>query len=180
MFDYQAGLVVGFLLLAIVTGWNVIKIQGNYLLKMVSIFVLLYYSIAVFYTIPEILGWPAGKDLPPNAKIISVRIIEPGDTKGAMYFWLNEKPNHEKDVWNLLRPDKIFIYSGSIQPRSYKIEYDRELHRKLLESIKKQGKNKGSFLLTGEKGISKKKKGRGRFKDDSVFKVLNPAEMLPK
>ena len=183
MFESSFGLVVAFLLLAGVTGWNVIRTKGNYILKAASICILLWYGLAVFFTIPNIMGWSAKIDLPGNAKIIGVRIIEPKDTdKGAIYFWLNEKPQHSKDAMNLLRPDKVFIYTGLIQPRAYKVPYDRELHRKLIEAIKKQKNNKGSSLMTGEKGIKQKgKSGEGRQTyENPTFKVLNPFEMLPK
>jgi len=183
MFESSSGLVVAFLLLAGVTGWNVIRTRGNYVLKAASICILLWYGLAVFFTVPNIMGWSAKLDLPGDAKIIGVRIVEPkGNDEGAIYFWLNEEPQHGKDAMNLLRPDKMFIYTGLIQPRAYQIVYDRELHKKLIEAMKKQKKNKGSSLMTGKKGIKQKEKtGEGReTNEEPTFKILNPFKMLPK
>ena len=180
MFDSITGLVVAFILLATVTAWNTIRTRGWVGLKIVSISILIWYGFVVYFTIPQIMGWPANKDLPANSKIISVRIIEPkDDNKGSMFFWVSQTPNHKRDAINLLRPDKIFIYTGSMQPRSYRIPYDRELHKKLLETQKKQKRQKGSSMLTGKKGV-KQKRGKGGAPTENPFKILNPFTFLKK
>ena len=183
MFDSMTGLVVAFILLAIVTAWNTIRTKGWLGLKIITISILIWYGFVVYFTIPQIMGWPTKKDLPANSKIISVRIIEPrGTDKGAMYFWLSRKPDHKKDAMNLLRPDKFLIFTGGIQPRSYKIPYDRELHKKLLEAQKKQRKQRGSSLMTGKKGvkIKGKQKGQSNSPTEKPFKILNPFDTLRK
>lgn len=182
MFDSISGLVVAFILLAIVTAWNTIRTRGWLGLKFVSIGILIWYGFVVYFTIPQIMGWPTGKDLPANSKIISVRIIEPStdNKEGAMYFWMSQKPDHKLDALNLLRPDKFLIYTGNIQPRSYKIPYDRELHKKLLEAQKKQQSQRGSTLMTGEKGVKTKEGGEGRSPTENPFKILNPFTFLNK
>jgi len=181
MFDSVTGLVVAFILLATVTAWNTIRTRGWLGLKFVSIGILIWYGFVVYFTIPQIMGWSTSKDLPADSKIISVRIVEPkGDNKGAMYFWLSQKPDHEKDAMNLLRPDKFLIYTGDIQPRSYKIPYDRELHKKLLETQKQQKQQKGSFLMTGKKGVKGEQEGKGGSTTENPFKILNPFTFLNK
>jgi len=181
MFDSLTGLVVAFILLATVTAWNTIRTRGWLGLKFVSIGILIWYGFVVYFTIPQIMGWATEKDLPANSKIISVRIIEPkGECEGAMYFWMSQKPDHEKDALNLLRPDKFLIYTGSVQPRAYKIPYDRELHKKLLETQKQQKQQRGSSLMTGKKGVKSKEEGTGRSPTENPFKILNPFTFLNK
>jgi len=178
MFDSLTGLVVAFILLATVTGWNTVRTKGWLGLKFVSIGILIWYGFVVYFTIPQIMGWPTEKDLPANSKIVSVRIVEPSnDDKGAMYFWLSQNPDHKRDAMNLLRPDKFLIYTGGIQPRAYKIPYDRELHKKLLETQKEQKRQKGSSMMTGKKGVAK---GRNESPTENPFKILNPFDMLKK
>ena len=182
MFNSLSGLVIAFLLLAIVTAWNTIRTKGGIGIKIVSISILIWYGFVVYFTIPQIMGWPADKDLPADSKIISARIVEPqGEEKGAMYFWISQKPDHMRDALNLLRPDKFLIYTGSIQPRSYRIPYDRELHKKLLESQKQQKGQKGSSLMTGKKGVKKKgEEGEGQSPTENPFRILNPFDVLKK
>ena len=182
MFDSLTGLVVAFILLATVTAWNTIRTKGWMGLKFVSIGILIWYGFVVYFTIPQIMGWPTEKDLPANSKIISVKIIEPKENdKGSMFFWLSQQPEHKKDVMNLLRPDKFLLYTGSIQPRSYKIPYDRELHKKLLEAQKKQKQQRGSSLMTGKKGIkANRAEGQDGPPVEKPFKILNPFTFLTK
>ena len=181
MFDSLTGLVVAFILLATVTAWNTVRTRGWLGLKFVSIGILIWYGFVVYFTVPQIMGWAIEKDLPANSKIISVRIIEPrGECEGAMYFWMSQKPDHEKDALNLLRPDKFLIYTGGVQPRAYKIPYDRELHKKLLETQKQQKQQKGSSIVTGKKGVKAKEEGEGRSPTDNPFKILNPFTFLNK
>ena len=178
MFDSLTGLVVAFILLATVTAWNIVRTKGWLGLKFVSIGILIWYGFVVYFTIPQIMGWPTEKDLPANSKIVSVRIVEPNnDDKGAMYFWLSQNPNHKRDALNLLRPDKFLIYTGGIQPRAYKIPYDRELHKKLLETQKAQKRQKGSSIMTGKKGVVKV---RNESATENPFKILNPFDMIKK
>lgn len=184
MFNASSGLVVGFLILSASVAWLIAKTKGNYLSKVFIIGVLIYYSVAVFFTIPNVMGWGVEKDVPANAKIISVRIKEPsGEDKGGIWFWINEKPDMKSDIMNMMRPDKVFIYTGSIQPRAYRIEYDKEIHKKIIEALKQQQKMKGSSFMTGEKGVKKNKKGgRGASKDkeEDLFKIINPYDILSK
>ena len=113
MFDSITGLVIAFVLLATVTAWNTVRTRGWLGLKFVSIGILIWYGFVVYFTIPQIMGWAAEKDLPANCKIISVRIIEPrdDDKEGSMFFWMSQKPDHKRDALNLLRPDKLLIYT---------------------------------------------------------------------
>ena len=182
MFDSLTGLVVAFILLATVTAWNTVRTKGWVGLKFVSIGILIWYGFVVYFTIPQIMGWPTEKDLPSNSKIVAVRIVEPrGENKGSMFFWISQKPDHKKDAMNLLRPDKFLLYTGSTQPRSYRIPYDRELHKKLLEARKKQQGQKGSSLMTGKKGVRVKQKEEGNNSPtENPFKILNPFTFLKK
>ena len=182
MFDSLTGLVIAFILLATVTAWNTVRTKGWLGLKFVSIGILIWYGFVVYFTIPQIMGWPTEKDLPADSKIVSVRIVEPNDTDdGTMFFWISQNPDHKRDALNLLRPDKFLIYTGGIQPRAYQIPYDRELHKKLLETQKQQKQQKGSSLMTGKKGVKQKKgKGRNESPTEEPFKILNPFDILKK
>ena len=181
MFDFSTGIVIGYVLLAIFLAWSIIATKGHYVYKCLGIFVLVYYVLVIHFSQNNIMGWPLEADLPASAKIISVRIIEPNDNhEGGMWFWLNEKPQLEQDIMNMLQPSKMFAYTGSVQPRSYKIPYDRELHKKLFEKQKQTGKG-GRFLSTGKKGVKSKNNGeQGQDTQDPPFIIINPIEILQK
>jgi len=204
MIDFQIGTTVGYVLLAIFIAWSLITTKGRYVYKCIGIFVLIYYVLIVYFSQSNIMGWPVKKDLPANAKIISVRVIEPNDNhEGGMWFWLNEKPHFEEDLFNMVQPNKMFTYTGGVQPRSYKIPYDRELHKKLFEKQKQSGKG-GCFLATGKKGVKRNQGEQGEEdkkeppstgekgvkrnqgeqgeedKKEPPFEIINPIELFKK
>lgn len=187
MFDFYSAVFIGYVLVALVAIWAMVapQLSKGLIFRCFVIFALIYYGLVVYFSTTNIMGWPAEKDLPANAKIIAARIIEPSKNhEGGIWFWLNEKPELRRDFFNALRPDKLFIYTGHIQPRAYRLPYDRELHKKLLEKQKQSGRG-GKFLMTGKKGVKGKKSKRqggvdSEDKEIPPFKVVNPVEYFPK
>ncbi len=185
MFDITWSLIVGYILLATVLIWDLIKTKGSYIIRVPIILMMIYYSLILFLALPNMMGWPVKEDIPPNAKVISPPlIVEPSPSNdGAIYFWINTEPNHWQDLSNLMNPKKAFVYSGSRRPRAYEIEYSEEMHRKIIEAMKKKGERGGSAMMTGKEGIKKSsRRGDGTDMDDKLppFKILTPHEMLPK
>lgn len=175
---------IGFVLISSACSWYFIKTKTHIAIKFCVVTGLIWYCLALYFGVGNILGWAVEADLPANAKIISARVVEPSNAgPGGMWFWLNEKPQYSKDVMNMLNPKKVFNYTGQRQPKAYLIPYDRELHKKLLEAQKKA--RQGGILATGAKGVKGKKGKKGgrpgyNYKDKPPFKIINPVEYFPK
>ena len=164
-------------------------------------FFAIYFAIALSLTVENFSGWPSAQELPEESQIISFKIKEPSedDKVGAFYFWLNLKKADKIDAYMALNPRFIFSYINKTEPRAFKMPYDRELHKKLLEAQKEKKKTVGGWLsLENKKGekespsdetnTKKEKKGKNKSPSDGTntkkekieFKIMNPVEILSK
>jgi len=155
-------LVIGYILIAVLALWLVIKTRGLDLLKFAAITIVLAYGIIIFYIFPHFLGWPITQKPPDKSQIWSYLIVEPkSPEEGSVYFW-------------------ILSFKETI-PRSYRIPYDRELHKQLLEAQKEQKNEPGSYLLLQRgKKSDKKDAGDGSQPIDINIKAIFPRSVLTK
>jgi len=108
----------------------------------------------------ETEGWPTGQSLPIQFELISADIVESNKlmgVEGSIHLWV--------------RPD------GHRQPRSYRLAYSRDLHKKLFETKQRidQGYSQLGILYeeeSGGKGVSLGSGKRLDFED-------SPASRLP-
>ena len=171
-----AGLIVSYIILISLFLYILIKLRGKWFIKAICIFVFIYYSIAMAYSINSIMGWPTSGKIPRNARIIWIQIQEPH----WIYFWLQTEWKDD-DIF-LLDPRKVFEYHALKEPRIFKIPYTKEQHKKILEAMRQKKGMPGSQIITkGKKGDKKGKTGR-QIKDSKnlEYKVLNPFELFPK
>jgi len=176
-----AAVISTYLLIMLFLCWSVIYSRGRIIYKCVGVAISLWFSISFFYVLPDLKGWPAEISIPEKSRIIWLTIVEPDNTNpGAFYFWCDIKPDNQQSAVNLLNPYKRFTYTGRLEPRAYKLPYDRELHKKILEAQKQQKQIGGSWIeiLSHKKG---KKRGKGgNITDEIDFKIINPIEFFPK
>ena len=155
----------------------------------ISIFCL--FTVLFWTTIHTFLGWPADEnDMPEKVLIHWVIIKEPNKVRefdGSIYITLEtaEEIKANKVV-------RFFGYgSDRIQPRLFKLKYNRELHEQLqkLKSKLKTGQPvMGKLTKKGKQGNSKRgegkndKKGGGSEsqKQDWEFHELRPSEIHQK
>ena len=150
-------IVVGFLIVLSVLIYFVAGIRGKFLWRVLAV-VCLWYGVVVFYSVLAIQGWPARSELPQEAYVQSYIIEEPV----AMYFWLQ---------------------CIDEQPRSYVIDYDRELHKRLAEGKKKSKRTGGRMILKNllKPGVMQKlRRGNQKSNDNVQFEITNPQEQLKK
>jgi len=145
------------------------KISQSKLLLLFAIPFTIWYSIALYFSIGSLLGYPTEADIPEDTIILAYRVILPEKEKdGAIY------------LWSLTRDkigDKTFL------PRSFSIPYDEKLHKQLSEY--EQGNKKGKKFLIwkqfkkGSKIMSLFGNRRDR-RSFGEFKIKNPEEIMVK
>ena len=88
-------------------------------LRFVSIGMFFVLASAIYFTIPEFMGWPTNND--PNGYLVSVEIVEPSDdSKGGIFLTLYP------DSQNIT----LLSYNPPLTPRLYVLEYTISEHKK--------------------------------------------------
>jgi len=145
--------------------------------------ILIWYGLVMLFVPNNILGWPVqGKDnLPERGRVLSVMIKEPSMTdKGMILLWMIGDIDKNNTILESISPNKVFQYSQENIPRAYKLSYSRQLHNKIVEAQRRQGKN-GILIMKKDKGVIGKGKKKQGFEDDQIkFKVLNLRDVLKK
>lgn len=182
-----AGLTVAFVILAMVLLWVLITSRTHVVIKIFLISFVLWYGAVLYYTPDNLMGWARSiysKDyLPDKSWVQNVIIKEPNKkTKepGYIYFLVIVYQIENKTSLTL-DPRSTFTYKGDKEPRLYKVEYSRKLHKEIIRVQKDRKKaGKGSVIFVG-----KKKKGdEGNSGDGSPaklqFKIINPVDLIIK
>lgn len=182
-----AGLTIAFVILAAVLLWILITSRTNFVIKALLISFVLWYGAVLYYTPGNIMGWGkdiASKDHLPDQSWVQSIIIKEPDKKnkepGYIYFLVIVYQT-DKKVRLTLDPRSTFTYKGNNEPRLYKIEYSKELHKKIAQ-IKRARARAGS----GTKIFVKKTEGRRQgppgegSKVEMNFEILNPASLIRK
>jgi hypothetical protein len=178
------GLAIAFVIIATIFLWFFLRTPGRIIIKVIMIPITIWYSLVLYYTIPNLMGWPTSEAIPENSQILAFRIKEPNpkhNDPGAIYFWLNTKPssnepNSSPAAW--LNPKRVFSYNSATDPRAYQLPYSREMHKKIIESQRKARGVPGAQVRI-------KKKGQGNPSQEESkapleFEILNPVKLLPK
>lgn len=135
----------------------------------ISVPLIIWFSVVLFFTLDDLLGYPTDSAIPDGAVIKGIHINEPyKEYPGVMCFWV-------------IAPENFGMPNS--EPRAYKMVYDRELHKQLMKKRKQKGgiltwrmikqdnfRGTLSKLLEGQSPPSK----RGK------FEILNPARLLEK
>lgn len=178
------GLALGFIILITWAILTRIEWPKKTVLQAALIFVCVWFGVVMWLTSQSFFGWPSTEIISPEqSRILSIRIKEP-DPKinfpGAIYLWLELKPEIETQEYLLNGLFSPLLYFSNTDPRSFRIPYTRELHKKINQLLKQQKGMAGSFLTAkGKKG--KAKKQGTQIKDDQIeFKIINPVEILSK
>ena len=186
-----SGLFVAFIILSAISLWVVFGIRGRVLLKALLTIFVVWYSIALFFTIQNLSGWPVITTLYDMRKadlyILSIQIRPPSKKdltdKGVMIFWtaVYVKEDLKLSMADLMNPMKAFDYKYKRDPRAYRIPYDEDLHKEIRETIKKKRRMRGSLMVL-KKGKKKIKGGiyKNIIKEKSKFKIINPFELMKK
>lgn len=166
------GIPIAFVLLATILLWLLIGAKGHWSLKMVFVAVTLYFSIAMWSSTGDLVGWASSKELPKKF-LVHWMIVKEGmkDKKdSAIFIWATELNKEFKPKEEDVNPYFISFVAKKLaaEPRSYRIDYSREMHEQAMNILRKirQGKrivgeNTGGGFGIAKKGGEGKGKGKG-------------------
>jgi len=185
------GLAAAYILIVSLLLWLFINSKANLILKILVVPMAMWYGIALYYTPSNLMGWPtpidSAADLPPDAFVTAVQIKEPnkltGDKGNIFITVIKAASDGGLNVKLSLNPKDAFTYNGNGEPRTFKLPYSKQLHKKILAAQKAQNAAKGSKIKTNKKTKGKKKKGtpgEDDSKDKATFRIVNPITLMPK
>jgi hypothetical protein len=137
--------------------WFMISISKRYLLLAVIVAMTSIFTVSLWEGVINTMGWAAPEDAMPNKFMVHwVYVLEPDssrDVHGGIFLWVTDLESRPRDfTLNLFgyTPDRN-------EPRSVRITYTREMHKKMQEIQK---------MLAAGKRVVGKKKGNGKGEGD--------------
>lgn len=186
MWSGYIGLSIAFVIIAVIFLWFFIRTPGQVIIKALLIPGTIWFGLVLYYTVPNLMGWPTSQSIPENSQVLAIRIKEPDPKQndpGAIYLWVNTKPgrkNSEQALVARLNPKNVFSYDSNTHPRAYQLPYSRSTHKKIIETQKKAERVPGA-QLTVKKGKPKPgNKGSDQSKAQMELEILNPVKSLQK
>lgn len=179
------GIPLSFLILATLILWFLIGAKGHWLVKVIVTSLSLAFCILLWNSVEQALGFPTTDDFPKKFEIYSVTVREPyKDKAGAIFFWIKNLNDVDGEI--------SLIDIPLDEPRSYRIEYSRELHKQTEEILKmlQQGKRvvgngdminkgKGTKPLQNKNGKNGQEGGDFSQEQEPMFYIL-PSPKLPE
>jgi hypothetical protein len=186
MWSGYIGLSIAFVIISAIVLWFAIRTPGQIIIKALLIPATVWYGLALYYSVPNLMGWPVSQTIPDNCQVIAVRIMEPDpkhSNPGAIYFWVNIKPSPKSPEQTLnaqLNPKSVFSYNSKTQPRAYQLPYSRKLHKEIVDAQRKARGVPGARLKTRKKGYKQGPVGNDEIKSELQLEIINPIKSLPK
>jgi hypothetical protein len=186
MWSGYIGLSVAFVIISSIVLWFSIRTPGQIIIKAMLIPATVWYGLVLYFSVPNLMGWPIPRTIPDNSQILAVRIMEPDpklNDPGAIYFWVNIKPPSKRPQQALkaqLNPKSVFSYNRKTQPRSYQMPYSRKLHKAIVDAQRKAQGVQGAQLRTRKKGSKRGPPGNDESKAELQIEIINPVQSLTK
>jgi len=180
------GLTIAFVIIAAIVLWFAIRTPGQIIIKALLIPVAVWYGLVLYYAVPNLMGWPISESIPDNSQVLAIRIQEPDPKEndpGAIYFWLNIKPDSksfEQTLKAQLNPKSIFSYNSETRPRAYQLPYSRKLHKAIVEAQRRAQGVPGAQIRTKQGKSKRGPLGNDDSKAKLELKIVNPIKALPK
>ena len=181
-------IIIGFIILATLCLWLFVKKQVPTWVKALVVPVCIWYGAAMYFAVPNIMGWPTQSDIPDKTILLAFHVVEPShdDGNGAILIFGYTPFYNGSKISILWRINPKFTFSTqNSKARLFEIPYTRERHNKLLEASK-DAKGKGGIMIyrKGKKKKGEKQKSGGGsqflFDNGDALEVLNPKSLLPK
>ena len=167
------GIPITFIILSAAVLWLIILGKGYWWLKAFIVAVVLYFSLAMWFSLTNFSGWPVDIDM-PNKFLVHWALVKQPSKKdvyqqGSILIWATEVDENNETI---VQQNKTLITpftrsEKAVEPRVYKIPYSEKMHQKLIDAMKQitQGKqiigeNKyfinqnTTFYLAGKGSIS--------------------------
>ncbi|UCE55539.1 MAG: hypothetical protein JSV31_08870 [Desulfobacterales bacterium] len=180
------GLSIAFVIISAIVLWFSIRTPGQIIIKAILIPATVWYGLVLYYTVPNLMGWPISQTIPENSQVLAIRIKEPNPKRndlGAIYFWVNIKPSSissEQTLGARLNPKSVFSYNSKTRPRAYQLPYSRKMHKAIVEAQRKAQGVPGAQIRTkkGEPKIGNT--GNDESKTTLELEIINPVTLFPK
>jgi hypothetical protein len=186
MWSGYMGLSTAFVIISAIALWFSIRTPGQIIIKAMLIPVTVWYGLALYYSVPNLMGWPVSKSIPDNSQVLAIRIKEPNpksNDPGAIYFWVDIKPNSNSSEHTLkaqLNPKSVFSYNSRTQPRAFQLPYSRKLHKDIVEAQRKAEAVPGAQLRTRKGGSKRGPLGNDESNAALEIEIINPVKLFPK
>ena len=186
MWSGYIGLTIAFVIISAIVLWFSIRTPGQIIIKALLIPITVWYGLVLYYSVPNLMGWPISQSIPDNSQVLDIRIKEPDpkhNDPGAIYFWVNINPDSKNSQQTLaakLHPKNMFSYNGKSQPRAYQLPYSRKLHKAIVEAQRKAQGVPGAQLKTKNGKSKKGNTGHEESRAPLELKIINPVKTLPK
>jgi hypothetical protein len=186
MWSGYIGLSVAFVIISTIVLWFSIRTPGQIIVKAMLIPATIWYGLALYFTVPNLMGWPISQPIPDNSQVLATLIKEPDPKQndpGAIYIWVNIKPRSktpEKTLGALLDPKNVFSYDSKTQPRAYQMPYSRKLHKAIVEAQTKVQRMPGAQIRTKKGEAESGNNGNDESKATLQLKIINPVKLYVK
>jgi len=178
------GLTMGFLVLVTLFLWILIQSNTKLWIKVVTIPIVLWYSLILFYTPGKLMGWPTPDPIPESALLLLAIIQEPSaEDDGAIYVWLfdDSRLKENKSIAKAINPKNVFDYTQKNTPRVHVVPYDEKLHKKIADAQQEAGENPAVGVRIKREGKGEKKKWSGNNPEDKIkIEIYNKIDNMPK
>ena len=180
------GLSIAFVIISAIVLWFSIRTPGQIIIKAILIPATIWYGLVLYYSVPNLMGWPVSQSIPENSQVLAIRIKEPDlklNDPGAIYFWVNIEPvskSPEQTLASVLNPKNTFSYDGKTQPRAYQLPYSRKMHKAIVEAQRKAHGIRGAQIRTriGQRGQGNPDNQESRAKLE--LEIVNPVNFFSK
>jgi hypothetical protein len=133
--------------------WFIILGKGYWWFKCLLIATTLYFSIAIWFALYDVRGWATDTEMPNKFILHWSLVAEPSHKHaGGIFLWATEINNdftikeNKEITFSLLKP--FSPYKNLDEPRVYRKEYTRELHKQMIEASKEI---RGGRVVVGER-----------------------------
>ena len=180
------GLSIAFVIISAIVLWFSIRTPGQVIVKAILIPVTIWYGLALYYSVPNLMGWPVSQSIPENSQVLAIRIKEPDpklNDPGAIYFWVNIEPGStrpEHTLAAMISPKSVFKYDSKTQPRAYQLPYSREMHKEIVEAQRKAQNIRGAQIRTQKGQPAQGSGANDGSKAKLELKIINPVNSFSK
>lgn len=180
------GLSIAFVIISAIVLWFSIRTPGQIIIKAILIPATIWYGLALYYSVPNLMGWPVSQSIPDNSQVLAIRIKEPNpklDDPGAIYFWVDIEPGSkrsEQTLAALFNPESVFSYESKRQPRAYQLPYSRKMHKAIVEARRKAQGVPGAQIRTRKGRFNRGSSGKEESKATLELEIVNPVKFFSK
>ena len=180
------GLSIAFVIISAIVLWFSIRTPGQIIIKAILIPVTIWYGLALYYSVPNLMGWPVSQSIPENSQVLAIRIKEPDpnlNDPGAIYFWVNIEPGSkspEQTLAAVINPKNAFNYDSKTQPRAYQLPYSRKMHKDIVEAQRKAQGIRGAQMRTRKGRPARGKPANEGSMAKMELEIVNPVKFFSK